>query len=926
MSSEEKPRYRIERHLGQRGRCDVWLACDLEEDRQVDLVYLPAREVPPERMERLDSRARALDGLEHRGIAAIHGLREHGERPCVVVDHAPGMSLADALAGGPLLVTEGLLVSLRLADALAAAHERKVCHGCLTPEDVTVSSDGHVTLFGFEAELLDEPGAGGDPYRSPERRRGEPPQPHDDVWAFGCLLFEILTGERPFGGASPRAPQAREGEPNVDEPPAAERGPPPHPDLHRVPDGVPLAARALIRRLLAPDPHRRLTDLSIVHARLVEALRDLPQADDSPFDPREEFGRMHLDEGAATAAGKGTAGGGRLILDEDEDADDPQWDETRENGAGDALAKPPGPRSKRPARSRLRARPVRLVAAVVLLGGILVLVRFGPHVLREGEPEHERSQDPPALPRTGELPRSFRVPAQAPTGGLTISRDGRFIVLAATDRSRATSLVVHDLEGGGTTPIRGTEGATQPRLSPDGSSVAFVAGNEVRRAPLDAGSATTIVEAPGARGIAWSEGFLVVGTAHGLVRVSEDDGATAPLTTSRAGSRHAWPEGLPGGERMLFTHWRGSIAGSSIESVRVEDGARRTIVDSASYPRYAEGRLFYVTAKGVVAAKFDARSPALTGEPVPLQDVAISPATGRAAIAIGGGRLVLLPASGSRTTVVRLDRDGRGRPLGDLRGLQDLRVSISGRRIVATHRQGSRTDVVVYRPERDRWDRLTRDGASRAPVWMSDGSRIAYASSVGTGRAIVTRELNEHEAAGVLVEGRGDVAPCDAHGGIDRLAYADEEPDRSTVAVITAGEGGSPLVVQTSPTDPACARFSPDGRFLAVASMESGTAEIYVQPHPPGGERRRVSKQGGIAAAWSRGGSELLYHDGFTVYAVPIVSNDRAAGLDALVPGPPEALFEGRFAPSLDVDARGRILLVREGDHRLVVRPLPDID
>ena len=469
--------------------------------------------------------------------------------------------------------------------------------------------------------------------------------------------------------------------------------------------------------------------------------------------------------------------------------------------------------------------------------------------------------------------------------GAILSPDGKLLAFAAQKAAgQQPQLYVRRLEQLQASPISGTEGARNPFFSPDSQWIGFFADRKLKKIAVTGGAAVALCDAPDDRGGAWGEDGTIFFTPQtngaGLSRVSSAGGTPEVLTTpdqAAGGSSDRWPQALPGGKAVLFTAGAGgSYESASIVVQSLPNGARKVLQRGGYHGRYLRsGHVVYMHEGTLFGAPFDLGRLELTGPPAPvLEGVAANSGNAGAQFAFSDrGTLVFLPGQslGAGVPIQWMDKDGKTEPLRALAGnYNNIRFSPDGQRLALDLREGGELDVWVYEWGRDTMSRLTFDpGEDSWPVWTPDGRRIAFAS---TRADKATRNLYWQRAdgtgeAGRLTDSKNAQFPMSWHPSGKFLAFAEIHPQTNFDVMILPMEGdeasgwkpGKPTVFLNSPFFETQAAFSPDGRWLAYRSNESGRPEVYVRPFPGPGGKWQVSTGGGHYPTWSRNRKELFY-------------------------------------------------------------------
>jgi serine/threonine-protein kinase len=825
--------YQVSALIGAGGMGKVYSARDTKLNRLVAIkVLLPALANDPDRLARFRQEAQLLASLNHPHIAQIHGFENGGGLHALVMELVEGPTLGDRITQGAIPIDEALVMARQIAEALEAAHEQGIIHRDLKPANIKVRPDGTVKVLDFglakaidstsrdsadarrlppRGVLVTEAGiiVGTAAYMSPEQAKGRPVDRRADLWAFGTVLYEMLTGRRAFGGDEVSEILARV---LMEEP-----------DWNGLPAGTPLPIRRLLRRCLEKDRKRRLD--SAAAAR---------------FDV----------EDAMTAAGENG------------------------NGAADSHA------------AWRRALPWAVAGALAVA---LLLVLWTP-----------RQMVPPLMPLrlNVELGAGVSVTNSMFGAAAILSPDGAVVAFVGQPGTGGNpQLFVQRLNQLQATPLSGTEDANSPFFSPDGQWLGFFAGGKLKKVSITGGATVTLADAPANRGGAWGEDGTIVFTPGppvdaGLRRVSFAGGESEALTSLAEGEvTQRWPQVLPGGMGVLYTSSRDldTYDGATLVVQRLPTGPRKAVLRGGSQGRYLpSGHLVYIRNGTLFAVPFDLDRLELTGQPVPaLENVLSNATTGSAQFAVSAsGTLVYVPgrSSGAGIPVHWIDREGKTTPLrATPANWFDLHFSPDGRRLAMAIIDGL-SDVWVYDLARETLARLTKDPVNAAaPVWTPDGRRIVFASARADTSTfnLYWQRADATGDAQRLTESTNQQYPGSWHPSGRFLAFYEQNPTTSWDLMILPMDGddvsgwkpGKPFVFLNSPDAEQGPQFSPDGRWLAYSSFETGRSEQYVRPFPGPGGKTQISSGGGAFANWSRTKHEIFYgtpdkHIMFAAYSV----------------------------------------------------------
>ena len=675
-------------------------------------------------------------------------------------------------------------------------------------------------------------------YMSPEQARGKPVDKRADTWAFGCVLFECLTGKRAFEGETVTDTLAKvlEGTP----------------DWEALPKKVPTTIRFLLSRCTKKDAHRRLQHIDSARILIEEAVSG------ATTEPAIEM---------ASAA--------------------------------------------QPARSRLAV----IVSLTAVLASFVTGIAIWMLV--------SSSPPSPQLSTTFVISSSLNTSLNiSPGRTLAISPDGRRITYQVGTGIR-TQLYLRPLDEVTTTSIPGTDGVGfgPPVFSPDGESVAFLADGNLRKISLPGGTPVTLCEMARHRGGSWGpEDVIVLAFGEGLYRVSAAGGEPEMLATvdrDKGEMEYRQPEFLPDGKTVLFTIEKENTF--QIAVLSLETGEKKIVVEAGREAHYAPtGHLVYESAAQqgtLMAASFDPERQEVTGQLVQvLSGINSSPIGTMDYDFSKDGTLVYIPARSATSTLVWVDRQGKSQPLTDIqRDFRWPRLSPDGQRVAVTIRTADGANIWIYDIARATLTPLTFKGINGVPVWAPDGRRLAFTSNrAGPGNLfwMFTDGTGEAEQLSTNME-RQEPSSWSPDG---LLAYRQTTGGADGDIWILPLDGERKprefLVTQFFETTP---RFSPDGRWIAFMSNQSGRFEIYVKPYPGPGGMMQISTDGGVGPHWALNGRELFYRNQNPerMMAVSIQTEPTFKA------GKPRLLFEGAYAigsggRSFDIDSEGRLLMIKE--------------
>ena len=873
MIGSNLAQYRVTAALGEGGMGEVWRAEDTKLGREVALKVLPQEfAADPERMARFEREAKVLASLNHPNIATLYGLEmvsgtetETGtETVFLAMELVEGEDLSERIKRGPIPVEEAIPIALQIAEALEAAHERGIIHRDLKPANIKLRPDGTVKVLDFGlAKAWEANGSESDvslsptltahataagvilgtaAYMAPEQARGKRVDRRADIWAFGVVLWEMLTGQRLFLGETVTDVIAA----------VVTRDP----DWTLLPAATPSSLRRMLERCLRRDPRSRQPDIATVRLELAE-------------------------------------------LSEGKEPDEPSI--------------VVGAAAEASATNRKRPLAWLAVAFLTLVVGGALGVGLSP-----------RASEPPVV--------EFEVPSPPDTrfyldperpGAATVSPDGRAIAFTAEAKG-SYQLYLRSLDSAVVRPLPGTEGAQYPFWSPDSRWLGFFDGSRIKKVQAN-GSASppvTICEVQEMKGASWgSSGFIVFAPNAGSVlqRVPDSGGTPAPVTVfdpDIGEDSHRHPRFLPDGRHFLYlarvnsgTPDNGVMVGS------IDGGPGTLLVRSPVAAEYTPGYLLFLRDTALMAQPFDPDRRELIGEAVPLADGVRVIAMGTAlAVFTASDNGVLAYQVGEIAAARQLqwhDRHGNDAGLlGDPATYWDVALSPSGEEAAVTISEGSRgagsADVWTYDLSRGLRTRLTFDPHDEAGlVWSPDGTTLVFSSNRQGPYDLYTIAVDGAQPEQLLYASNDSKFPCSITPDGRLLLFSEEHEETGTDLMLLPLDGeAEPRPLITTLFNQPQGAFSPDGRWLAYSSNESGHMEVYATPFPGPGRKWQISTDGGTWPQWRGDGRALYYRSpAGTVYELPIEMEG-----ESLVLGTPRSLdfsittdgSSARFAVSAD--------------------------
>jgi Tol biopolymer transport system component/tRNA A-37 threonylcarbamoyl transferase component Bud32 len=868
---------------------EVYRARDTRLDREVAIkVMRGGRAVTAEAKARFEREARAVSALNHPNISALYDIGRQetaeGSLDYLVMELIEGENLADRLARGPLPVDELLRAAVPIADALDRAHRKGIVHRDLKPGNIMLAKAGPKLLdFGLARPAATIGSAGGDlsasptmtraltqegaivgtfQYMAPEQLEGKEADARADLFAFGATLYEMATGRKAFEGTSQASLIA------------AIMNARPQPMRSHQPL-APAALERVVATCLARDPDDRWQSAGDLKRELQWIATSVPADAVAPGAT-----------GVATAAGRAAirrihvTWGSLLILSILATA-----------GLGD----------------RLRPPPARAGGATLLRAAI-------------APPEGAR----------------FNIVGDV-AGPPALSPDGRRVVFAAID-AQGSRLWVRSLDALEARPLPGTDGGGYPFWSPDGRSIGFFTVDKLKRIDVDGGAVYTVCGTVSPRGGAWgADGTIIFPVAFdtALSRVPASGGTSEPLTQLAAGKHttHRWPQFLPDGRHFIFLathHERPDSQDNGIYLGSLDGGEPQRLVPSKSSAEYADGMLFYVQGDALVAQPFDAVAGRIMGPAVPTAErVQLDRTTWRGVFSAGATNhaLVYMPAVGKIGTriVVGDIASGSVETVADEVSQLNMDLSADGRRLLVESQDGPRSDLWIYDLVDRSRTRLTFDPMDESfATWVGKGDRVFFGANRPDGRYRIYEKSARGGPETPVFEWDADVYPADVTAD-GRFLLFNKGPfsfrQGADLYLLPLGGSKTPIPFATASYEETDGQFSPDGRWIAYTSTQSGQEEVYVAPRPePGAAPRdgaasqgqwQVSQGGGSVPRWARDGRAIFYRrSDSTTFSEAEVEGSGASFRVGRTRDLPFHAYQNWGSLSYDVSSDGRRLVV----------------
>jgi len=849
--------YEVTSQLGEGGMGVVFRARDTKLLRDAALKVLPDDFADdPDRLARLEREAQVLASLNHPNIAQVYGLEQLERSGCIIMELVEGETLADRLKRGALPLDEAVGVAKQVAAALTAAHERGIVHRDLKPANIKITPNGAVKVLDFGlAKALGNSAAtpvsmmptkmsgsgvgqvvGTAAYMSPEQARGKDVDARTDIWAFGCVFYEMLTARQAFDGETVTDVLAK-----------VVTG---QPDFSLLPPDTPPSIRLLLETTLEKIPSQRLQHIG-----------DL---------------RLFLEPKFLPAAAAQTA-------------------------------------ANTPPRTTTRGK-LFIVALAVTLSAALISAGL-----------YFRSSPPAAAPTM----RFELSPPPGLAGGMYVSPDGQRLAYVAQSAEGNRAIWVRPIGTDAAQRLSGTDNPVGGVIwSPDSRNIGFIADGKLKKADLASGAVQVICDyTPPYRGLDWNrDGVILIARREGnvLARVSDSGGQITNVTTldsDRKETIHAAPGFLPDGKHFFFAVLSSLPENAGIFVGSLDDPKMRTrlmpLPNNISGLGYVEPG-YFVLAGGplLTAQRFDVKTLTLSGQPITILDGLES---GSATFS-NTGLLFYRKSSGNPTSKQLTWYDRSGRQLGQIGGVANygsVELSPSGDRAAVDMIANNNRDIWVVDLARGVPSRISFDNAADwSPSWSADGSRLIYTSSRTGNNDIYAKASSGVGNEQLVYESSKIEIPVAWSRDGRYMVFSRTKGDAAgndTWVLQLPDKKESPFV--ESPFDKIHARISPDGRWLAYSTNDSGMYQIVVQSFPdPNGGKWQITAEGGVEPKWRRDGGELYYLalDG-KLMAVP-VTGDRTFKAGAAVSLFQTPLTVARPTPSrdrrYDVTADGRFIMV----------------
>lgn len=857
--------YKIIEKLGEGGMGVVYKAQDTKLGREVALKALPEEFAQDrERLARFEREAKLLASLNHPNIATIYGLEQSEGLNFLILELVEGETLAGKLTSGPIKVQDALEMCRQIAEALESAHQKGIIHRDLKPSNIKVTPEDKVKVLDFGlakafevAEIGDV--AGMDPYKSPtltvessrsgvimgtaaymspEQARGKPLDKRTDIWSFGCVFFELLTGRQLFKGetTSDMVAGILKQEP----------------DWMSLPKELPVRIRDLLRRCLQKDPNKRLHDIADARIEIEDALSE------TPLPTSEEL----------------EAGVSRRVT--------ASW---------------------------------WITALLLIITAIIVGITTWILTRREA----------PSISRRFIIMPSLSAPLTTASGtDVAVSPDGMRIAYVA-DTGTSLQLYMYLVNEFEARPLVGTEGAQLPFFSQDGKWLGFYSqsSQKLMKIPILDGKSIPleICSAPSVFSAYWGDDDTILfgsrGFGYGIRRVSARGGEPEAITVPEIDKdeiSHDSPILLPDGQTILYVVIKKEgYEESLIVAQDLVTGERKTLAKGGTNIAYVPTGHLVCNREGTLLVAPFHQKQLRVGNWIPVVDDirAGGSIAGEFSFSMEGTLAYVHGLTWTETYLIWIDNLGRELPLIEKRNRYGkTKISPDSRRLALSiwDKEISAYNIWIYDLQSGVFEQITFEGNNYDFAWSPDGQRLAFVNnSEGSSRINLIYLEDERKTEtlwnsdyylfNISWSPDGNWLVFDSRGSetkrdIWKFSFKDNE---AAPYLNTISNEGSPT-------------FSADGKWIAYASDEQGSFQIYARPFFGEGDKRKISLEGGFDPKWAVSGNKLFYQSKNKIMAVSVATMPRFQIL-----GRPETVYDKVRIWNYDIHPRdNRLLLVKE--------------
>jgi serine/threonine protein kinase/roadblock/LC7 domain-containing protein len=805
--------YEILAPLGAGGMGEVYRARDTRLERMVAVKVLPSHMASsPEVRQRFEREAKTISQLSHPHICALHDVGNQDGTEYLVMELLEGETLSDRLAKGALPLEQTLRYGIEIADALDKAHRQGIVHRDLKPGNVMITKSG-VKLLDFGLAKAMAPAAQLTPLTSLPTAMGGANLTHQGtiLGTFQYMAPEQLEGKEADARTDIFALGAV---------------------LYEMATGRKAFSGATQASLIGAILHTEPAPISTVQSMSPPAL-DRVVKTCLAKDPEDRWQSAHDVAGELKWIAEGSQAG------------------------------VPAPVTARRRNRERLAWGTTTLLLLALVAAVATSIRYAHRAVVLSRP----------------MRLSIVLPEKSNLRAVALSPDGRRLVFVARDSTGRNLLWIRSLESPAVQSLPDTENPSLPFWSPDSRFLGFFADGKLKKIDAAGGPPQTLCDAPVSRGGSWSrEGVILFApVANGpLYRVSASGGLATSVTRfdpSRGEDSHRWPFFLPDGRHFLYTVTSFASGGQKqkigIYAGSLDSKEETLLLRANSSVAYAPpGYLLFFREGSLLAQPFDAKGLRITGDPTPVaEQIQYFPQTYQVLFSVSENGLLLYQPRSNSTGSRLLWLDQNGKEIGSLGapGNQaNPRISPDGKRVALdiTDPKTGNTDIWIYESSRGVATRFTFDPSEETnPVWSPDASRIVFESDARQFSDLYQKDSSGAGSQEILLKSDGGMVPADwsRDGRLILYRERDAKTYEFSLKVLPLTGDGKPMPVINTKSERTAGQFSPDGRWLAYSSNESGKREIVVTPFPGPGGKWQVSVAGGSEPRWRRDGRELFY-------------------------------------------------------------------
>jgi serine/threonine protein kinase/Tol biopolymer transport system component len=813
--------YKILEKLGEGGMGVVYKAEDTKLDRFVALKFLPAHlHASVQDHARFVQEAKAAAALNHPNVCSIIDIQENAGQMFIVMEFVDGQTLAQK--NGSISFKQAIDIAIQIADGLAAAHEKGIVHRDIKPDNIMIRKDGIAQIMDFGLAKLRASGSkitrltkvgstvGTAGYMSPEQVQGHDTDQRSDIFSFGVLLYELFTGQLPFKGVHETALLYEIV--NVEAPPMSSVKPEIDPSLD-----------SIVGECLAKEPAERSQSVAEVAKDLRHYKRESSKQRMSRSFPAQPSLRQTT------------------------------------------VTLPPAQASAAP---RMMLIPWG-IAGILFAATAYLLVR---QFLAPAEPH--------SLVIASILsPDSVYVHSYGQGAGPpVISADGRRVLFLGVTPDGISRVYIRSVGENVTRALEGTENSQYPFWSPDGKYVGFFAGGKIKKIDAGGGSPVTVCDARNPRGATWSSSGTILFSPDyqtTIFRVTENGGVPVQVTkldTARSEASHRWPFALPDGKHFLYfsriSSGSGEAEGHAVYVAGIDGNDNRLVLHTASNATYAGGNVLFVRGSTLMAQRFDLSSLELKGDPSPLaEDVILDPGFNLSVFTASETGILIYQQGKARSGSKLLLTDRSGKTVSTLGESIEhfyVRYAHDGRRILASIFDPKllRLNAWEYDLRTGGRNRITSGTGEGYPMLSPDGRMMIFSSQRTGDWNLYEKPMNGQGGDVVLHPCRSQDTPEDWSQDGSTVLFRRVEPSKIRADLWMMNMSGAheqyPLV--NTDFDEIDGRFSPDRKWIAYSSDESGEYEVYIRPAGKSETQSwKISSGGGGLPRWAGSSSELCY-------------------------------------------------------------------